>query len=431
MARFYIENYGCQMNLSEADSLLLYLSEIGHRKVNAPAEADVVIINTCSVRRTAEDRIVGRLGFFRNLNNHSEHPIHVILMGCMAQNVGMELKKDFPDVLKLVWGTYNKEGIAHYLTELEGIKDSLELKDYNFMDAMPMSKFPFKSLLPISHGCDNFCSYCIVPVVRGRETHRKSADILDNAKRLVDSGVLDITLLGQNVNSYEDGSVRFPELMDKIANHSGVKRLTFLTSHPKDFSKELAAVISTTGNVIKQVHLPLQAANNRLLKLMNRKYTLEQYLEKIAWLKQIPLLTISTDLIVGFPTETDAEYMDTLLTIRQVRYLEAFTYHYNTRPGTPAERLEGQVPEAVKKERLSILIAEQNHIKEEVLTTFVGLTMPVLIESVSRKNKSELIGSTNNGIKVFIESDKNNIGNIMKVHLTAVSGTGLKGVFTD
>lgn len=427
MSSFYIENYGCQMNVSEADMLYEALAEKGFEAAEAPENCDYAILNTCSVRNTAEERIRGRLGFYRGLNLRRERPIRVILMGCMAQNAGELLKKEYADVLALVWGTYNKTGIADYLFSIENARDYLEQKDYHFTDAKPHHRLPFVSFVPISHGCNNFCSYCIVPYVRSREVSRSAHEILENMKRLADSGVKEVTLLGQNVNSYADEKLRFPELLELLAKESGIERIGFLTSHPKDFTLELVEVLAAYPQLLKFLHLPAQSGSTRILHEMNRKYTREDYLAKIELARKIPDLRISTDLLVGFPGETEAEYEETRSLMEIVHYDDAYMYHYNPRPGTPAAERLDQVPEAVKLDRLGRLIERQNRIAMENLERWIGKVFPVLFESQSKRNPKELSGKTSNGAMVFAPAAPEKIGSILPVKILQVSGLGLRG----
>jgi tRNA-2-methylthio-N6-dimethylallyladenosine synthase len=427
MVRFFIENYGCQMNLAEADALREALLREGHAESGEPENADVAIINTCSVRKTAEDRVYGRIGYYRGLKEKFGRNVSVVLMGCMAQNVGSEIREEFPDVVKLVWGTYNKEGIVDWVQRLEGGHDRLELTGYRFMDAEPLSRIPFKSFVPISHGCNNFCTYCIVPHVRGREVFRSSVAIVENVKRLVERGVLEFTLLGQNVNSYrdEDGS-GFPELLDRLSRVDGVRRLTFLTSHPKDFGEKLASVIRERGNVMKLIHLPAQSGSDRILSLMNRKYTREDYLRKAELARTIPGAALTTDLIVGFPGETEAEYLETIELVKTVRFQEAYMYQYNSREGTRAAEMEGQVSQEEKGRRLSALIELQLKLAQGRLAERVGTGTEVLLEGTSRKNGREMSGRTHFGQMAYLEAEGRSLGTIVPVEIAEVSGTGLK-----
>ncbi|MGC8765599.1 MAG: tRNA (N6-isopentenyl adenosine(37)-C2)-methylthiotransferase MiaB [Brevinematia bacterium] len=426
MANFFIENYGCQMNVSEADSLATYLEKSGHKRVKTPDKADFVIINTCSVRESAEERIIGRLGYYRGLKNRINPDIKVILMGCMAQYAGEKLREEFSDVLKVVWGTYNKDKVVEILNLYDRYTYT-DMKEYKFTDAFPQKKFPFKSFLPISHGCNNFCSYCIVPYLRGREICRNSDEVVENIKRLVEVGVKEVTLLGQNVNSYFDGKYSFSELLERIINETSLKRLTFLTSHPKDFSKQIVDVMESSKRILRYIHLPLQSGNNRILGLMNRKYTVEEYLEKIELIRRIQDVVISTDIIVGFPSETEKEFMDTIEVVKKIGFNEAYMYYYNPRPYAKASEFEGQIPEVEKKRRLSYLIEVQNSIKAQLLTTYVGKEYNLLIESVSKKNKSELLGRTDNNLIVFVDGRKDLIGSIVRVKIEALKDVVLKG----
>lgn len=419
---FLIETYGCQMNIAESDSLSRLLILRGHLEAQNPEEADVVILNTCSVRLTAEERIDGRVGFYRGLAKKIGKEVPVVLMGCMAQNVGDELQKKFPDVVKLVWGTYHKDGIADFLSSMDG-SSHIEMQDYEFLPAEKQRNSDFKAFLPISHGCNNFCTYCIVPYVRGREVHRSFSEISDEVKRLLDDGVAEITLLGQNVNSYKDENRRFPELLSACAD-LGVARLSFLTSHPKDFSRELVDAMKSHENILRYLHLPFQAGSNEILKHMNRKYSREDYLKKIETAKEIPGLSLSTDIMVGFPNETEEDFEDTMNIVESVRFLEAYMYRYNIRPGTKAETMNPQVDEEIKLSRLSRLIARQNEISKEIRQSKIGLETTALLESISKKDSSVLSGRTHEGLMVFVKGSENEIGKIIKVKLIETRGTG-------
>ncbi len=425
--RFYIETYGCQMNVAESDSLKRLLAAAGHTEASEPSGADVVILNTCSVRLTAEQRIEGRIGFYRGLNEKLGKRIRVALMGCMAENTGLEMQKRFPDVVSAVWGSYHKEGILRFVDDPDRPVVSLDRDAYDFLAAEAQEKFPFKAFVPISHGCNNYCAYCIVPYVRGPEVHRPAGDILDNVKRLVDDGVVEVCLLGQNVNSYRDGGIEFASLLHRVAGIPGVKRLTFLTSHPKDFNRSIAEAMADRANVMPFLHLPLQAGSDAVLTAMNRKYTSVQYFEKIELARSVPDITLTTDLLVGFPGETDEDFERTLEAVKRVRYHEAYMYRYNKRPGTKASEMPGQVPERVKLERLARLIELQTSITKELLPGHAGKVYDVLCEAVSRKNKGQLTCRTHNGIMAFVPGGRELVGKIVRMKVTGVSGTGLVG----
>lgn len=427
MAKFLIENYGCQMNLSESESLRSFLEKNGHKFVESPEEAEFVIINTCSVRKSAEERIIGRLGYYRGIKRTKNPEIKVAIMGCMAQNEGIKLKDAFPDILKAIIGTYNKEKILDFIEKQSEKEIQLEMKNYRFMEATPHKKYPFKSFVPISHGCNNFCSYCIVPYVRGREISRDSNEIIENIKRLVDKGVKEVTLLGQNVNSYNDGKLIFPELMDRICKITSLERLTFLTSHPKDFSREIVDVIRENKQILRYVHLPLQSGNNRILKLMNRKYTIEDYIEKIEMVRQIPDVVITTDIIVGFPGETEREFLDTIEIVKKIKFNEAYMYYYNPRPNTKANELDGKIPEKEKKRRLAYLIEIQNEIRKELLKNYLNKKFMVLFESITKKNPSEIFGRSENNLIVYTKSKTNLIGEIRPILINRINDGVLFG----
>lgn len=431
MARFLIENYGCQMNSAEADSLRALLTASGHTEETDPARADIVIFNTCSVRKTAEQRIVGRLGFYRGLNQQNGTKIRSIVMGCMSRFSGTELRRKFPDIVGLIWGTYHKEQIIPYLDQLaSGIainEEYLDRDTFDFLEASPEEQFPFKAYVPIAHGCDNYCSYCIVPYVRGHEAHRPAGEIMENIAALAGRGVMQICLLGQNVNSYHDGGMRFPELLAKIAGESGIPRITFLTSHPKDFSKELARVMAENPNIMPFLHLPFQSGSDRILAAMNRKYTAAAYMEKIGWAKEIPGIVLSTDILVGFPGETDEDFEATMRIVEEVRFHDAYMYRYSTRPGTSAEKLPDHVPEKVKLARLARLIPRQKALGRELLETHTGEVHTALLDSVSKKNPHILSGRTHNNIQVFVKGNTDMIGKIVTVRFTGGSGIGVRG----
>lgn len=427
MADFFIENYGCQMNAAEADSIRSLLVEHGHREAQRAESADLILINTCSVRTTAEDRIRGRLGFYRALKAKSEKKFRLVVMGCMSQNLGRSLCEEYSGLVDAVWGTYHKDTVLEYIANLDKPRDSLDQTEYRFLPPRPEKKYPFRAFVPISHGCENFCSYCIVPAVRGPEIHRPAEDILRWVRDLAERGVVEVTLLGQNVNSWRENGLDFPELLDRIARETGIPRLSFLTSHPKDLSDNLLGAVRDNNNVMKSLHLPMQSGNNRILSLMNRKYAVERYLEIARKALSIPGLTLSTDIIAGFPGESESEFEDTLQAVRTVRFHQAFMYYYNVRPGTAAARMEDTVPVPVKKERLARLIDLQNAITRERLAEQAGRPESFLAESVSRKNRGEVAGRTHNGLMMFVAGNREMIGKIHPVEVTGASGNGLTG----
>ncbi len=428
MAKLFFETYGCQMNLAEADSLSDRSASRGHTITERPEDADIFVINTCSVRLTAESHVIGRLGYYRTVNKERmDKDLRIILMGCMSENVGLEVKKKFSDIVSILWGTYNKEMFLEYIDDFAVKQDSLGFgAAYSFMPATASKEYPFKAYLPVSHGCNKNCSYCIVPRVRGLEKNRDFDEIIDNAKKLVDDGVKEICLLGQTIDTYRHEGKRFPELLEAVAAKSGAERITFLTSHPREFMYESVELMNTYDNIMPFLHLPYQAGNSRVLKAMKRAYTIEQYLEKIQKIRKIrPDIVLSTDIIVGFPTETESEFNDTLNVLKEVRFNEAFMYRYNTRPNTPAENYEGQIPEEEKLRRLDILVKSHRVIMSELLSAQVGRDTTALFDRESKYSDrifketgcKQYLGRTHNNTVCTIESPVDIRGQILPVHL--------------
>ncbi|MGL4676719.1 MAG: tRNA (N6-isopentenyl adenosine(37)-C2)-methylthiotransferase MiaB [Brevinema sp.] len=426
MAKLFFETYGCQMNLAEADSLVAQSIQRGHQIAERPEEADVIVINTCSVRLTAEHHVIGRLGYYRTVNKERlDGDLKVVLMGCMSENIGLEVKKKFSDIVAILWGTYNKEHFFDYIDDLE-VKHLGFGAAYSFMPATASKEYPFKAFLPISHGCNKHCSYCIVPKVRGLEQNRDFQEIIDNAKSLVDEGVKEICLLGQTIDTYKDGEKRFPELLEAVARQSGVERLNFLTSHPREFLYETIELMNTYDNIQPFLHLPYQSGNSRILKEMRRGYTIDQYIEKIRNIRKIrPGIILSTDIIVGFPSESEQEFEDTLAVLRLLRYNEAFMYRYNTRPNTPAENFDLQVPEEDKLRRLDILVQTHRVIMAELLAEQVGTMTTALFDRESKYSDKifaetgckQYLGRTHNNIVCTVESPIDLRGHILSIEV--------------
>lgn len=438
MAKIFFETYGCQMNVAEADSLANKAIQRGHIVVSSGEEADFVIINTCSVRLTAENHVIGRLGYYRTLNrDRMDKDVRVILMGCMSENVGIEVKKKFSDIVSILWGTYNKEECLDYIEDLQVKKDYLGFGEaYSFMPATASKEYPFKAYLPISHGCNKFCTYCIVPRVRGLEKNRNFQEIIDNAKQLVDEGVKEICLLGQTIDTYIDNGKKFPDVLQAIAEESGAERITFLTSHPKEFLYETIHLMNDYHNILPFLHLPYQSGNSRILEKMKRNYTIEEYLEKIENIRKIrPDIVLSTDIIVGFPSETEKEFEDTLRVLTDIRFNEAFMYRYNTRPNTPAAIFQEQVDEEEKLRRLNILVQTQRNIVKELLQEQVGQTTSILFDRESKHSDrvfketglKQYLGRTHNNNVCTVDSSKDLIGQTLSVEIIGTFNAVLKG----
>ncbi len=424
---FFIETYGCQMNISDSNDLCTLLKKSGFIEVSKADEASIILINTCSVRGSAEQRVYGRLSEYKSLKKKRDFIL--ILLGCMAINDNYILEK-YPFIDYII-GTYHIRKIPEIL-KAENIENKIynDFSDFHFSENNKDQKEPFKAFIPIIHGCNNFCSYCIVPHTRGREISRPSDEILENVKNLTNAEVVEIILLGQNVNSYGQDSddISFRELLIKLNDIDKLKRIRFITSHPKDFSFELIDTIAELDKVCNHIHLPIQSANNRILKLMNRNYTYEDYYSKIEYVrKKLPNPSITTDILVGFPGETDTEYKETIDKITDIQFDEAFMYKYNTRPLTKANFFEETITEEEKNERLTNLIKTQLEITKKINNSYIGEKETILLENVSKKNKNELKGKTERNKNVVVQASPEEIGNFIPVELTSLNGNTFIG----
>lgn len=456
--KYFFETYGCQMNKAESSSVEQILIERGWNSVENPEEANLVIINTCSVRATAETRIHGRLGWYSALKKsqvkQNKTPITVVVMGCMAQRLLESLKKQFP-VVDYVVGNFQKP----FFTEIfEAVETGRKV---NQLDETPVYSFAstsyeqgtFSAFVPIMHGCNNFCTYCIVPYVRGREISRSPKDVLSEIDQLSAHGVKEITLLGQNVNSFcwnetksisetaseisakscDDKIILFPQLMKMIAEHlkktnSPIKWVRFMSSHPKDLSDELIKVISEEEVLCKHIHLPVQHGSSNILQRMNRRYTREKYLDLVKKIKrQIPEVSLTTDILIGFPGETEDEFEETVSLMKEINYLAAYMYYYNPREGTPACSYENQIPMEDKKRRLAKIIDIQQEITKTEMKKQLGKTVKVLVENVSRDDESEMLGRTSRDERVVFKADKSLIGSFVEVKIESLNGNTFKG----
>lgn len=421
--------FGCQMNARDSEKLAGMLEKIGYVMVEGE-NADFVIYNTCTVRENANLRVYGRLGVLNNIKKKNPHML-IALCGCMMQEpeVVEKLKKSYRFV-DLIFGTHNIYKFAELLAaRLESDTMIIDIwKDTDkIVEDLPVErKYPFKSGVNIMFGCNNFCSYCIVPYVRGRERSREPKDIIREIERLVEDGVVEVMLLGQNVNSYGknlETPVTFAQLLLEVEKIEGLKRIRFMTSHPKDLSDELIEVMAKSEKICKHMHLPLQSGSSRLLKIMNRRYTKEQYLELVEKLRRaIPDISLTTDIIVGFPGETEEDFEETMDVVRKVRYDSAYTFIYSKRTGTPAAVMENQVPEDVVKPRFDRLLKEIQNISKEVSARLTGQTLPVLVEEINDHDASLVTGRLSNNLLVHFPGDESLIGKIVDVHLDECKG---------
>ena len=426
---FCVTTFGCQMNARDSEKLRGILKEIGYLEAEEET-ADFVIYNTCTVRENANTRVYGRLGQLKP--RKKQNPYMMIgLCGCMMQEpeVIEKLKKSYSFV-DIIFGTHNifkfAELIIQRFSSGKPVIDIWEGTDAIVEDLPNQRKYSFKSGINIMFGCNNFCSYCIVPYVRGRERSREPQAILREIRRLADDGVVEIMLLGQNVNSYGktlDHPVTFAELLTEIEKIDKIKRIRFMTSHPKDLSDELIEVMSRSTKICRHLHLPVQSGSSRILQKMNRRYTKEQYLELTEKIrKAVPGISLTTDIIVGFPGETEEDFQETLDLVRKVRYDSAFTFIYSRRTGTPAANMEDQVPEDVVKNRFQRLLKEVQDIASEVCAVHEGTTQEALVESLSEHDPSMVTGRLSNNLLVHFPGGEELIGKLVPVYLKECKG---------
>ena len=424
-----IQTFGCQMNAKDSEKLLGILEAAGFQ-ASESEESDFVLYNTCTVRDNANQRVYGRLGYLNSLKKKNPKMI-IALCGCMMQEptVVEKIKKSYRFV-DLIFGTHNIYKLAELLylqmTERKMVVDIWKDTDKIVEELPAERKYSFKSGVNIMYGCNNFCSYCIVPYVRGRERSRKPEDIVKEVEALVADGVCEVMLLGQNVNSYGktlEEPITFAELLRRVAAVEGLERIRFMTSHPKDLSDELIEVMRDCPKICRHLHLPVQSGSSRILKKMNRVYNKEQYLALAKKIQTaIPDLSLTTDIIVGFPGETEEDFQETLDVVRQVRYDSAFTFIYSKRTGTPAAAMEDQVPYDVAQERLSRLLKEVQKISAERCGKDVGKVMTALVEGIDDHDPTHVTGRLSNNIMVHFPGDASEIGKILPVELTESRG---------
>jgi len=418
------------MNSAESAALVLVCKERGWIEAADGESADLVVLNTCSVRLTAEKRTLGRIEHYSGFKKKNNPRFTLVIAGCMAQRLGEELIKKFPQV-DYVMGTSSRSNFPLILDAAEnGNKANLDINDkavFSF-SASHLEEGQFRSFIPIMHGCNNFCSYCIVPYVRGREVSRDPQSVLDEIRLVGERGVREVTLLGQNVNTYnwEKDSINFSSLLKMIApeaEKSGVSRIRFLSANPKDFSTGTIDVMSSNKIFCRHIHLPVQHGSDNVLKAMRRGYTTRRFLDLVKDIREaMPGVTLSTDILVGFPGETEADVKMTLDLMEEVKFLYSFMYHFNPREGTKAFELPGRIPEEVKRERLTRVIDLQKKHTSALLKSRIGSTETVLIEGISRKNADELITRTEKDEMVAVPGHKSLIGSFGRLTLSSLKG---------
>ena len=433
MKKYHIITFGCQMNEHDSETIAGMLAQQGMEPVLDKKEADIVIINTCSVRENADKRFFGTLGQLKK--KKTENPEFVVgVCGCMMQqqHVIDTLKMKYPWV-DIIFGTHNihmfPQLLENVMNEKQKIMDIWE-DGGEIVEGLPAKRlYRHKAFVNIMYGCNNFCTYCIVPYTRGRERNRKPLDILNEVRNLVDDGVKEITLLGQNVNSYKgDEDTDFAALIYMLNDIEGLERIRFMTSHPKDLSDRLIQAYKDCDKLCRNIHLPVQSGSSSILKRMNRRYTKEDYLRLVERLRTaVPDITISTDIIVGFPGETEEDFLETLDLAEQVRYDSAFTFLYSIRKGTPAEKFEDQIPEDIKHERFNRLVDTINRISAEKNSEYVGTVQQVLVEGTSKNDIMTYSGRTDGFKLVNFKASEDLTGKTVPVRITESNTFSLVG----
>ena len=434
--KYIIQTFGCQMNEHDSEKLCAMLDSMGYEQGMMVDECDLIIYNTCAVRENAELKVFGNLGHLK-LAKRKNPDLKIAVCGCMMQqpHVVKEIKSKYKHV-DLVFGTHNLYKFPELLTksiESENILVDVWDVDGEVVEGLKSNrKFELKAFVNIMYGCNNFCTYCIVPYTRGRERSRTPEDILNEIKELVANGTKEVTLLGQNVDSYGktlDNPMTFAELLREVNNVEGIERIRFMTSHPKDISDEVIYAIRDCDKVCEFLHLPVQCGSSSLLKVMNRHYTKEQYLEIIEKAKkEVPDIAFSTDLMIGFPGETEEDLLDTIDVVEKVRYDSAFTFIYSKRKGTPAAEMENQIPEDVKHERFNRVLSKVNEIVGEINQSYIGKTVEVLVEGKSKTDDNRFMGRTRqNKLVNFDAKSEDLIGKLINVEITSATGFSLIG----
>lgn len=431
---FCIHTFGCQMNARDSEKLEAVLLQIGYVPGDGP-EADFVLYNTCTVRENANLKVYGRLGYLKNVKKKNPH-MRIAMCGCMMQepSVVEKIRKSYPFV-DMIFGTHNVYKLAEiFYMHLQSGRMEADIwqEAGGVVENLPSSrKYHFKAGVNIMYGCDNFCSYCIVPYVRGRERSRRQEEILQEIRQLAEDGVVEVMLLGQNVNSYgknmdgggDTGVRNFAKLLQEVEKIDGIRRIRFMTSHPKDLSDELIDVMAESSKICSHLHLPLQSGSTKILKSMNRRYTKEDYLKLVERIRsRMPQIALTTDLIVGFPGETEEDFQETLDVVRRVRYDSVYSFIYSKRTGTPAAAMEDQVPEDQIKDRFQRLLSTIQDISGEITDCQVGREEDVLMEEINDHDPSLITGRLSSNAVVHCKGTPDLIGSIRRVRLTESRG---------
>ncbi len=430
---YHVVTYGCQMNAHDSEKIAGMLESMGMASAPQREEADFVIFNTCCVRENAERRALGNVTWLKEVRKQNPELL-IAVCGCMIQEPGMadRILKQYK-FIDLAFGTANLHKLPEMMYELlNGGNRVVRVEEKDVIpEGLPVRRLRHDAAyVTIMYGCDNFCSYCIVPYVRGRERSRDPEEIIREAEGLLESGVKEIMLLGQNVNSYGKGlpgDVSFAKLLKRL-DDTGIPRIRFMTSHPKDLCDELIDVMASGKHILPQFHLPVQSGNDEILRLMNRHYTRGQYLDRVRKLREaIPGIGLSTDIIVGFPGETEAQFEDTMSLVDEVRYDSAFTFIYSARTGTRAAEMPGRIPEEEATERIKRLIDLQESLQQDTMKRFVGTEEEILVEGLSRRSEQAVSGKGKHGISISVAGSEKDIGTILKCRVTGLKNNTLMG----
>lgn len=432
---YCIKTYGCQMNENDSEKMAGILKNLGYREEIDENKAGLVILNTCSVRENADQRVLGIIGSYKTVKKNNPDLI-LAVCGCMMQQpeIVASIKSKYPQV-DLIFGTHNIHRLPEFLNNfsLNGNRmiEVWEDSDTIIEDLPVQHKYPFKAFVTIMNGCNNFCTYCIVPYTRGREVSRRPEKIIEEVRALADSGCLEITLLGQNVNSYGNDleeTVTFAALLKDLSQVEGIERIRFMTSHPKDLTDEVIETIAKYDKICNYIHLPIQSGSSRILKKMNRKYSREDVINRVEKIRElIPGVSITTDIIVGFPGETDQDHQDTLDLIKACRFDSAFTFMYSIRTGTPAATMADQIPDAIKHQRLNECLEILRDLSHECNAPYQNQIVKVLAEETSKNNPNRLSGRTETGKLVNFSAGQEAIGQIVHVKITTAKSFSLDG----
>ena len=427
---YFLETYGCQMNVADSELVAGLLESAGYRRSAHANKAQVVLLNTCAIREKAEETVHNRLGQLAHLKR-ADPSILIGVLGCMAKNLADSLLEANPFV-DLVLGPDSYRRLPQILEQrrhgLDHVVDTRLARFEVYDDLFPSRAAGINAWISIMRGCDKFCTFCIVPFTRGRERSRSKEGIIAEAQDAVDQGFVEVTLLGQNVNSYDHDEARFPQLLEALALVPGLRRIRFTSPHPSDISRRLLEVMAASDNICKSIHLPLQSGDDRILRRMNRTYSQEEYLDLVTEIRALlPGCTLSTDIIVGFPGETEEEFRETLAVVEAVGFDSAFTFKYSPRPGTKAAEYGDQIPAAVQQERLERLLALQKERALQRNQSYVGRVLEVLVEKESKKSAAQWAGRSDGNKWVIFDKGSARIKDFVDVQIDSAHGVALIG----